>query len=104
MKMSKNQSDIDQIIHIVIKDGADGLGEVSVSKERDDKCLPDKAFGFNFVVRSSHCILTNSEKKLISDTENSNSARTNRPLLEVIAAEDNKASVYATLVPYYLSI
>ena len=98
-KALRNQSDTDQTIHTVIKDGADGLGEVSVYKERDDKFLPDKAFRFSFVVMSSHCILTNSEKKLIYDTENPNSVRTNRPLFEVIADENNKASVYATLVP-----
>ena len=89
----------DQTIHTVIKDDADGLGEASVYKERDDKFLPDKALRFSFAVMSSHCILTNSEKELIYDTENPNSVRTNRPLFEVIADENNKASVSATLVP-----
>ena len=98
--IKESQSKTDKTLHTVIKDGADGLGEVSVYKEKGDKFLPDKAFRFSFAVMSSRCVSQNSsDKKLLYRAKNPNSVRTNRSLLECIADENNKASVYTTLLP-----
>ena len=76
------------------------MGEVSLYKEKGDKFLPDKAFRFSFAVMSSCCVSQNSgDKKMVYHVENPNSVRVNRPLLECIADENNKASVCATLLP-----
>ena len=34
--------------HVIIKDEGDGMGEVSIHKEKPDRYLPDKAFRFSF--------------------------------------------------------
>lgn len=38
------------IFHTTVKDGCDGMGEVSIYKEKDCKTLPDKAFRFSFCI------------------------------------------------------
>lgn len=38
------------ILHTTVKDGCDGMGEVSIYKEKDFKMLPDKAFRFSFCI------------------------------------------------------
>ena len=80
--------------------GADGLGEVSVHKEKGDRFLPDKAFQFSFALISSKwATATPGEVKTSSETKNPNSVRTNRPLLECICDENSHASIAASLLP-----
>ena len=94
------QSPDDNIINTIVKDGADGLGEVSVHKEKGDRFLPDKAFRFSFALISSKCATaTPGEVKTIFETKNPNSVRTNRPLLECICDENSHASIAASLLP-----
>ena len=64
--IKESQSKTDKTLHTVIKDCADGLGEVSVYKEKGDKFLPDKAFRFSFAVISSRCVSQNSGDKKIA--------------------------------------
>ena len=88
------QMNTPHIIKTVVKDGGDGLGEVSVYKEKADRMLPDKAFRFSFcIVSSMH------EGQNVYEEKNPNSVRSNRPLLESIADENNKASLVACLRP-----
>ena len=93
-----NQSPDSSII-TVVKDGGDGLGEVSVYKEQNDKFLPDKAFRFSFAIMSSSCKMMDGCKGLLYEVENPNSVRVNQPLLECIADENNKASLVLLLTP-----
>ena len=83
----------------IIKDGGDGLGDVSVYKEKNDRLLPDKAFRFSFAVVSCKCQTDQSEKHSIYETKNPNSVRTNRPLLEAIADENDKDALIACIRP-----
>eukprot|EP00112_Aurelia_sp_Birch-Aquarium-sp1_P020246 Seg5179.3 transcript_id=Seg5179.3/GoldUCD/mRNA.D3Y31 product="RING finger protein 74" protein_id=Seg5179.3/GoldUCD/D3Y31 len=88
------QIDTPGIIKTIVKDGGDGLGEVSVYKEKADRMLPDKAFRFSF------CIVSYMQGgQNVYEEKNPNSVRLNRPLLESIADENNKASLVACLRP-----
>ncbi|XP_045174389.2 V(D)J recombination-activating protein 1-like [Mercenaria mercenaria] len=82
-----------------IKDGADGLGDVSIHKELSDRFLPDKAFRFSFCVFKIEAVVSNREPVEIFVEENPNSVRTNRPLLEAICDENNRASSLVCLLP-----
>ena len=93
-------SEFDKTLNTVIKDGGDGLGEVSVHKEKGDRYLPEKAFRFSFAIISSKCQLIRSgEKNTVSETKTPNSVRTNWPVLERICDENNKASLSFSLLP-----
>ena len=86
------------LFRVFIKDGADGLGDVSVYRETADRCLPDKAF------RSSFCIfrinlITEDEEVNVFTEEEPNSVRTNRPYLEAIADENDKPSSVILIQP-----
>ena len=81
-----------------IKDGADGLGDVSVYKEKRDRPLPDKAF------RASFCIfridaLKGDKCVTVFEEEDPNSIRTNRPYSECIADENDRPSAILCSVP-----
>ena len=91
--------DCDQIFHTTVKDGGDGLGSVSVYKEKADRFLPDKALRFSFAVISSTAKTSDNTTKTVYEADNPNSVRVNRPLLECIADENNKASSIVCLSP-----
>ena len=67
------------------------MGQVSIHKEKSDSMLLDKAFRFSFCIVK---IIAMSDGTCITVYENEkpNSVRTNRPLLEAIADENNKVS------------
>lgn len=92
--LDKNGFDVnneDLIIHTIIKDGADGMGDVSIHKEAADRFLPDKAFRFSFAVLQCSVSVAD-DTVMIFQEPNPNSVRTNRPLLEAIADENNTSS------------
>ena len=81
-----------------IKDGADGLGDVSVYKEKSDRPLPDKAF------RAAMCIFRVDAIKgdrvvTVFEEPEPNSIRRNRPILEAIADENDRPSAILCMVP-----
>lgn len=82
-----------------IKDGADGMGEISVHKEQSDRFLPDKAFRFSFCVIKIDVKLESNEIITIFDEEKPNSVRCNRPLLESLCDENNHSSTSICLLP-----
>ncbi|XP_072172557.1 uncharacterized protein [Diadema setosum] len=79
----------DHLILTTIKDGADGMGDISISKEATERMLPDKAFRAAFTIVQCQIEL---EGKLLSvyEPEAPNSIFVTRPLLE--GDENNKAS------------
>ena len=81
-----------------IKDGGDGMGEVSIHKEKSDQMLPDKAFRFSFAVVKVEAV-TQGEKYVVYENTKPNSVRTNRPLLEALADENNKVSNIVCTTP-----
>ena len=83
------------VITTTVKDGANGMGDVSVFSEVGDRFLPDKALRFAFVVlKCSTEIAVNGEEKCFTlfKEERPNSVRVTRPLMEEIADENNSAS------------
>ena len=82
-----------------IKDGADGLGDVAIHKELSDRYLPDKAFRFSFCVFKIEVVIGDSKPIEVFVEEKPNSVRTNRPLLEAICDENNRASSLVCLLP-----
>ena len=73
------------------------MGKVSVNRKKSLQMLPDKDFRFSFCIVSIHATL-NGEKFLMYRNDKPNSVRTNRPLLEALADENNKASnMFCTL-------
>jgi hypothetical protein len=80
------------LLKTYIKDGADGLGDVSVHKELGDRYLPDKAFKFPFCVYKIEALLEDERNITIFVENKPNSVKTNRPLLEAICDENNHGS------------
>lgn len=87
------------LLKTYIKDGADGLGDVSVHKEVGDRYLPDKAFRFSFCVYKIEALLEDERKITIFVENRPNSVKTNRPLLEAICDENNHGSSTLCLLP-----
>ena len=88
----------EQIIKVMIKDGGDGLGEISVYKEKGDRYLPDKALRFSFCVIS--CSVETKDKDFVLyQEEYPNSVRKNRPLLEALADENSSATAAVCIDP-----
>ncbi|KAK3100740.1 hypothetical protein FSP39_024522 [Pinctada imbricata] len=87
------------LLKTYIKDGADGMGDVSVYWEKSQCALPDKAFRFAFAVIKVTTIMPNGSELIIFEEEKPNSIRTNRPLLEAIADENHKSSCIFCMYP-----
>lgn len=86
-----DSNDADRVIHTIVKDGADGMGDVSIHKESSDRFLPDKAFRFSFAILQ--CSVKVLDQTVTVFKENQpNSVRVNHPLLEAIADENNHSS------------
>ena len=92
-------SDPNIVLITSVKDGADGMDDVSVHKEISDRFLPDKAFRFSFCIFKIELINKENERCLIFNEEKPNSLRTNRPLLEVICDVNNHSSTCVCLSP-----
>ena len=86
------------LLKTFIKDGADGMGDVSVYWDKSDCELPNKAFRFSFAVVKV-CTVLNDEELVIYEEDRPNSVRTNRPLLEAIADENHHSSSIFCMVP-----
>ncbi|XP_032228625.2 V(D)J recombination-activating protein 1-like [Nematostella vectensis] len=74
------------------------MGDVSVYKETGDRFLHDKAFRHSFAVIKIEALTNGNVIPLFLEDE-PNSVRTNRPLLEAIADENNNASSCVCLIP-----
>ena len=97
--MQQNIKDQDIVIKTNVKDGVDGVEEVAVQKEKEDRRLPDKVPRLSFCVLQ--CVITLNDKEIIILQEESpNSVKSNRPLLEVIADENTHASHSSVYEPY----
>lgn len=90
--------DKSNIIKTFIKDGGDGMGDVAVHKEKSLRYLPDKALRFSFCIFECQ-IMVDGEYKTVYRDKAPNSVRTNRPLMEALADENNKASAVICLLP-----
>ena len=88
--------DEDLQIIMTIKDGVDGMGEVTVIKEASDRLLPDKAVRAAFCVLKCE-VLKDGERVTLYEPSEPNSVVCARPLFEAIADENNKASSKALL-------
>ena len=79
------------LIKTTIKDGCDGLGDTPIYWEASNRFLPDKAFRYAFCVLEMKALVQGQEIMFFQE-EKPNFIRSNRPLLEAIADENNKAS------------
>lgn len=52
------------VVKTTVKDGADGMGDVTVYKETGDRFLPDKAFGHSFAVIKIEVVCNGSRTEL----------------------------------------
>ena len=86
------------LLKTFIKDGADGMGDVSVYWDKAENELPNKAFRLSFAVVRI-CTVLNGKEVVIFEEEKPNSVRTNRPLLEAIADENHHSSSIFCMVP-----
>ncbi|XP_078608410.1 LOW QUALITY PROTEIN: V(D)J recombination-activating protein 1-like [Branchiostoma floridae x Branchiostoma japonicum] len=86
------------IIHTLVKDGADGMGEVSVHKEKADKSLPDKALRFSFCILKCS-VMHNGEEVTIFEEPKPNSVQSNRPIVECIGDENDASTVNVCIGP-----
>ncbi|XP_066298933.1 V(D)J recombination-activating protein 1-like [Branchiostoma lanceolatum] len=97
-KLGRDPNDPTLVIHTICKDGADGLGDVSIHKEKADHLLPDKALRFSFCVLKCSIMHNNSEVTIYEDP-NPNSVRSNRPILECIGDENDEGTVAICVGP-----
>ncbi|CAH3029727.1 unnamed protein product [Porites evermanni] len=88
----------DIILHALIKDGGDGLGDVSQYKEKGDRCLSDKAFRYAFCIMNVK-MEDGGEMKTIWEEEAPGSVRTNRCLIESICDENQTAAMVVCVAP-----
>jgi len=65
-----------------IKDGGDGMGDMSVYKEKNDRFLPDKAFRFSFCLIKIE-VVSPSGIFTVFEEKSPNSVRNNKPLLRI---------------------
>ena len=84
---------------VYIKDGCDGMGDVSVYKGKGDRALPDKAFRACFCIFRITVLLEDDEL-VVYEEPAPNSVRRNRPLLEAIADENDHTSSLVCIVPF----
>nr|AJO68011.1 RAG1L [Branchiostoma belcheri] len=97
-KLGRDPNDPTLVIHTICKDGADGMGDVSVHKEKSDHLLPDKALRFSFCVLRCSVMHKDTEVTIYEDP-NPNSVRSNRPVLECIGDENDDGTVAVCVGP-----
>ena len=96
--MQQNIKDQDIVIKTNVKDGVDGMEEVAVQKEKEDRRLPDNVPRLSLYVLQ--CVITLNDKEIIIlQKESPNSVKSNRPLLEAIADENTHASTAVCMNP-----
>ena len=90
-KANVDVSDQNIVFSVTVKDGADGMGDVSRHTEMSDRYLPDKAFRFSFAIVLITANVNDQVIEVYRETLPS-SCRVNRPLLVAIADENYKSS------------
>ncbi|XP_063954560.1 V(D)J recombination-activating protein 1-like [Lytechinus pictus] len=88
--------DPETIIYTTIKDGADGMGDVSVYKTVADTYLPDKAFRASFVILKCEAEKEGS-RVTVFEEEKPNAVNVCRPILEAVG-DENSPSTSAQLL------
>ena len=86
----------DLFIKVTVKDGADGLGDISEYKQKSDTFLPTKAFRYTYAVLKCEAFVGEDKFELFVE-ESPNSIRCNRPLLQAICDENESSSMVLTL-------
>ena len=79
------------LIITTVKDGADGMGDVSIIKEKGDRILPDKAFRSAFAVIKCEVEVAG-QRHTVYEPQDPNSTLITRPLVEAVGDENNHAS------------
>ena len=85
-------------LQVLIKDGGDGLGDVSMYKEKGDRYLEDKAYRYSFCVLKITVDREN-ERVVIWEEDTPGSVRTNKTLIEAVCDENQTAAMVACVVP-----
>lgn len=80
----------DHLIFTTVKDGSDGMGDISVMKEASERILPDKAFRAAFAIIKCE-VKVGDERKIVYEPDYPNSIEVTRPILEAIADENHEA-------------
>ena len=88
----------DAIIETTIKDGSDGLGDVSEYIEKGDLSLPDKAYRYAFAILRSEVVI-NGHRYILFEEEFPNSVRCNKALLHALGDENDMSSMAVSLSP-----
>ena len=86
------------LLQVLVKDGGDGLGDVSLYKEKGDRYLEDKAFWYAFCIRNL-TVETGNEIITIWEEEAPGSVRTNKTLIGAVCDENQTAAMVACVVP-----
>lgn len=81
-----------------IKDGGDGMGEMAVYKEKNDRFLPDKALRFSFCLIKTE-VVSPSDTFTVFKEKSPNYVRNTKPLLESLADENNKSTIAICIAP-----
>ncbi|XP_030841070.1 V(D)J recombination-activating protein 1-like [Strongylocentrotus purpuratus] len=85
------------MIKTTIKDGADGMGDISVHKGASDSYLPDKAFRASFAVLKCEAVTQDGSTVTLFEEEKPNAVQVNRPIMEAIG-DINSSSTSAQLL------
>ena len=85
-------------LQVLIKDGGDGLGDVSMYKEKGDRYLEDKAYRYSFCVLKITVDREN-ERVVIWEEDTPGSVCTNKTLIEAVCDENQTVAMVACVVP-----
>ena len=86
------------LLHVLIKDGGDGLGDVSQYKEKGDTFIEDKAYRYSFCILKI-TIKISDESIAVWEVEAPGSLRTNKTLIEAVCDENQTLAMVTCVIP-----
>ena len=85
-------------IETVVKDGADGMGDVSEYNIVRNRSLPSKAYRYVYAILKC-TVSIDGKESIIFEEHEPNSVRSNRPLLQSVCDENETAALVVCLCP-----
>lgn len=86
------------LLHVLVKDGGDGLGDVSQYKEKGDRFIEDKAYRYSFCILKI-TVEQNDELVTVWEDEAPGSVRTNRSLIDAVCDENQTSAMVTSVIP-----
>lgn len=86
------------LLHVLVKDGGDGLEDVSQYKEKGDRFMEDKAYRYSFCILKI-TVNNNDELGTVWEEEAPGSVHTNKTLIEAVCDENHTSTMVKCVIP-----